>query len=175
MYVCMYVCIYVCMYVYMHVCMCMLCCVCPIELLKDRQSDSRRGAYETSTDNGIGANSSGTFTGVSKHIATASDKRAQSESEERYREIIARYKRLIADEKKSLSMYVYVYVMCVYICLLYAMNSICMYMFSAIIRTNYDIELRARTEMELLLRNCVEDVRKEIQKRYKYICVYPYT
>jgi hypothetical protein len=31
---------------------------------------------------------------------------------------------------------------------------------------NYSQELRSRTEMEMLLRSCVEDVRKEIARRY---------
>jgi hypothetical protein len=34
------------------------------------------------------------------------------------------------------------------------------------VRENYAKELRARTEMELLLRQCVEDVRSEIAKKY---------
>ncbi len=33
-------------------------------------------------------------------------------------------------------------------------------------RENYAAELRARTEMEMLLRGCVEDVRIEIQRRF---------
>lgn len=35
------------------------------------------------------------------------------------------------------------------------------------VRENYTKELRARTELEMLLRQCVDDVRAEISKRYK--------
>ena len=34
------------------------------------------------------------------------------------------------------------------------------------VRQNYAQELRSRTELEMLLRACVEDVRKEIARRY---------
>lgn len=34
------------------------------------------------------------------------------------------------------------------------------------VRQNYANELRHRTEMEMLLRSCVEDVRNEISRRY---------
>jgi glucose-6-phosphate-specific signal transduction histidine kinase len=34
------------------------------------------------------------------------------------------------------------------------------------LRQNYTQELKSRTELEALLRQCVEDVRKEIARRY---------
>lgn len=73
-----------------------------IEMMKENQRllDPKRVLLEGQLDMNI-ANSSGTFGGVNKH-RTATDKRIQSESEERYRAIIARYKRLITEEKKSL-------------------------------------------------------------------------
>jgi hypothetical protein len=61
----------------------------------------------------------------------------ERESEEKLKAANVRLRRLIAEERKSLK----------------------------IARENYASELRARTEMELLLRQCVADVRKEIAKR----------
>lgn len=58
--------------------------------------------------------------------------------EDRYREVNTRMRRLLADERKSLQQ----------------------------VRQNYAQELRARTEMEMLLRQCVDDVRKEIARRH---------
>lgn len=55
-------------------------------------------------------------------------------NDERYKEINARLRRLLADERRALQH----------------------------VRANYAQELRARTEMEMLLRQCVDDVRKEI-------------
>ena len=49
---------------------------CTIELIKEKQSDTRRVAYDTASD-GVGNNSSGTFTGVTKHNNAITDKRAQ--------------------------------------------------------------------------------------------------
>ena len=62
----------------------------------------------------------------------------EPEMDERYKEINKRLRRLLAEERKSLQQ----------------------------VRQNYAIELNARTEMELLLRKCVEDVRKEIARRH---------
>jgi hypothetical protein len=55
----------------------------------------------------------------------------------RYKEANTRLRKLLADERRSLQQ----------------------------VRLNYSGELRARTEMEVLLRGCVEDVRKEIARR----------
>ena len=54
--------------------------------------------------------------------------------EDRYKEINARLRRLLADERKTLTL----------------------------VRANYATELRCRTELEMLLRQCVDDVRREI-------------
>eukprot|EP01031_Cornospumella_fuschlensis_P039657 gene39657-48280_t len=62
----------------------------------------------------------------------------KNDSEEKYKEINIRLRRLLAEERKS----------------------------TKEARHNYEKERSARTEMELLLRQCVEDVRKEIAKRY---------
>ena len=67
----------------------------------------------------------------------AVDSKAKADSEERYREVNVRLRRLLAEERKAL----------------------------AVTRNNYAAELRSRTEMELLLRQCVEEVRKEIAKK----------
>lgn len=61
-----------------------------------------------------------------------------SDSEERYKEVNIRLRRLLADERRSLQQ----------------------------VRQNYATELKSRTEIELLLRQSVEDVRKEIAKRF---------
>lgn len=60
------------------------------------------------------------------------------ESEEKLREVNKRLRRLLADERRSLQ----------------------------VVRSNYANELKARTELEMLLRACVEDVRKEISRRH---------
>lgn len=60
------------------------------------------------------------------------------DNEERYKDINVRLRRLLAEERKS----------------------------SKEARQNYEKERGVRTEMELLLRQCVEDVRKEIARRY---------
>lgn len=62
----------------------------------------------------------------------------RAENEERLKEANARLRRLLAEERRSLQQ----------------------------VRQNYATELKSRTEMELLLRNCVEDVRHEIARRY---------
>lgn len=58
----------------------------------------------------------------------------------RYKEANTRLRKLLADERRSLQQ----------------------------VRQNYSQELKTRTEMEMLLRSCVEDVRKEIARRYKH-------
>jgi len=62
---------------------------------------------------------------------------ARGDQEERYKEANTRLRKLLADERKSLQQ----------------------------VRQNYAQELRSRTELEMLLRACVEDVRKEIARR----------
>lgn len=62
---------------------------------------------------------------------------ADPDMDDRYQEINKRLRRLLAEERKSLQQ----------------------------VRQNYALELSVRTEMELLLRKCVEDVRKEIARR----------
>lgn len=69
---------------------------------------------------------------------TAAAVQQRLDSEERYKEMNYRLKRLLDEERKSLAQ----------------------------VRQNYANELKIRTEMEMLLRNCVEDVRKEIARRY---------
>ena len=59
----------------------------------------------------------------------------------RYKDINARLRKLLAEERKSLLQ----------------------------VRQNYAAELKIRTDMELLLRKCVEDVREEIARRFKAI------
>ena len=56
----------------------------------------------------------------------------------RFKEVNVRMRRLLADERKSLQQ----------------------------VRQNYAAELKSRTEMEMLLRQCVDDVRKEIARRH---------
>lgn len=62
----------------------------------------------------------------------------KSESEDKFKEVNGRLRRMLAEEKKSLST----------------------------VRQNYANELKARTETELLLRQAVEDVRREIARRH---------
>jgi hypothetical protein len=63
---------------------------------------------------------------------------AGGESDEKLRDVNKRLRRLLADERRSLQQ----------------------------VRSNYASELKARTELEMLLRQCVEDVRKEIARRH---------
>lgn len=63
---------------------------------------------------------------------------SKNDSEDRYKEANARLRKLLADERRSLQQ----------------------------VRQNYSQELKSRTEMEMLLRACVEDVRKEIARRH---------
>jgi hypothetical protein len=58
-------------------------------------------------------------------------------TDERYKEINARLRRLLSEERRALQN----------------------------VRGSYAAELRLRTEMEMLLRQCVDDVRKEISLR----------
>lgn len=79
--------------------------------------------------------------------ATASVLQQRVESEERYKEVNIRLRRLLAEERKSLQQ----------------------------VRANYAQELKVRTELEMLLRQCVEDVRQEIARRFvltleRYFC-----
>lgn len=60
------------------------------------------------------------------------------DSEERYKELNGRLRRLLTEERKAL----------------------------ASTRSKYEAEMAIRTDMEMLLRHCVEDVRKEIAHRY---------
>jgi hypothetical protein len=62
---------------------------------------------------------------------------ADIDMDDRYKDINKRLRRLLAEERKSLQT----------------------------VRQNYAVELANRTDMELLLRKCVEDVRKEIARR----------
>ena len=59
-------------------------------------------------------------------------------TDERYKDLNSRLNRLLTEERKNLHQ----------------------------VRQNYALELRTRTEMELLLRQCVDDVRREINKTY---------
>jgi len=86
------------------------------------------------TASGAGAGDAGG--GLPRNLAGGPGK--PSDSEERYKEVNMRLRRLLADERKSLQQ----------------------------VRQNYALELKTRTEVELLLRQCVDDVRKEIARRY---------
>lgn len=62
--------------------------------------------------------------------------KVDNNSEERYKELNGRLQRMLNEERKHLHQ----------------------------VRQNYALELKSRTEMELLLRQCVDDVRKDISK-----------
>lgn len=66
------------------------------------------------------------------------NKDSKPQEDNRYKEVNVRMRKLLADERKSLQQ----------------------------VRQNYAAELKARTEMEMLLRQCVDDVRKEIARRH---------
>ena len=90
---------------------------------------------------------SGHHHGASGHLNPASSSKTtlpgtatqpKTESEDRYKEVNTRLRRLLADERRNLQQ----------------------------VRKNYALELKSRTEIEMLLRQCVEDVRKEIARRH---------
>ena len=60
------------------------------------------------------------------------------DGDEKLRDVNKRLRRLLADERRALQL----------------------------VRNNYAEELKARTELEMLLRSCVEDIRKEIARRH---------
>ena len=62
----------------------------------------------------------------------------KNDTEDRYKEVNIRIRKILAEERKSLQQ----------------------------VRQNYAQELKTRTEMEMLLRQCVDDVRKEIARRH---------
>jgi len=76
--------------------------------------------------------------GIGGTSGTTGNNAFKSESEEKYKELNNRLRRLLAEERKSLQQ----------------------------VRQNYANELKIRTDMEMLLRQSVEDVRKEISRRY---------
>lgn len=74
--------------------------------------------------------------GASPSRGASKDSKPQEDN--RYKEVNVRMRKLLADERKSLQQ----------------------------VRQNYAAELKSRTEMEMLLRQCVDDVRKEIARRH---------
>lgn len=97
------------------------------------ENNSKKPAGKTGA--GAGAGMPGGMAGTDGRTAPTG---AAKDADERYKEVNIRLRRLLAEEKKALT----------------------------VTRNNYAAELRARTEMELLLRTCVEEVRKEIAKRH---------
>lgn len=75
--------------------------------------------------------------GISGSGGATSLSQQKAESEERLREINSRLRRNLAEERRALQQ----------------------------VRQNYASEMKVRTDMEMLLRQCVEDVRKEIARR----------
>ena len=71
---------------------------------------------------------------ANRHGANRAGDGSNVANDDRYKEINARLRRLLSDERRALQH----------------------------VRANYATELRSRTEMEMLLRHCVDDVRKEI-------------
>ena len=91
---------------------------------------------------GVGGNANGANNGAAggRHNRDTGGVKGHSgdtATDERYKEINARLRKLLSEERKALQG----------------------------VRTNYAAELRSRTEMEMLLRQCVDDVRKEISVR----------
>jgi hypothetical protein len=56
----------------------------------------------------------------------------------RFKEVNTRLRKLLAEERRSLQQ----------------------------VRQNYQNEINSRTELELVLRDCVEEVRREAERRY---------
>lgn len=87
---------------------------------------------------GAGAGGGGAATSGSAAGGAGAGGKSSETNEERYREMNSRLNRLLREERHAL----------------------------AVTRQNYAAELRSRTEIELLLRQCVEEVRKEIAKKH---------
>jgi len=84
------------------------------------------------------SHSHGGVVATGKNQTNAATLQQKLESEDKYKDINARLRKLLAEERKSLLQ----------------------------VRQNYAAELKIRTDMELLLRQCVEDVREEIARRH---------
>lgn len=72
-----------------------------------------------------------------KGLTSAQSLQMKIDAEERYKEVNLRLKKLLAEERRSLQQ----------------------------VRQNYNNEIGSRTEIELVLRECVEEVRKEGERR----------
>jgi oligoribonuclease (3'-5' exoribonuclease) len=114
------------------------------ELLKqeNNQLTEKLAAHQTAAMPSTGKMSSGNgglgaLVGVGKEKDHAALQQ-RLDSEERYKELNGRLRRLLTEERKAL----------------------------ASTRSKYEAEMAIRTDMEMLLRHCVEDVRKEIAHRY---------
>jgi len=104
--------------------------------LDRRQSDSRPGTADGSRPGGGGAgNPNGRLAPLLP--PSSSPALGKAEVEQRYQDIIKRLKRLLEIERRNLR----------------------------IVRTAHVNELANRTELEAFLRQCIEDVKKEIQRR----------
>jgi hypothetical protein len=113
-------------------------------------NNNNANSTKSSSNNNNNAVSSagGPNSGVNNNNATGNNSNnpgsAKIESsEERYKDYIFRLRTLLEEERKALKT----------------------------VRKNYENELKIRTDMELLLRQCVEDVRKEIARRYVVIII----
>jgi hypothetical protein len=108
--------------------------------LKKLEDDIRNGAGTSNTP-GNNSNTPGSRQQAGHRDSVQHKGHTTSASDiiadERYKEINSRLRRLLSEERKALQH----------------------------VRTNYATELRSRTEIEMLLRQCVDDVKKEIALR----------
>ncbi len=102
----------------------------------EMEKDNQRIAEELSKAETSRNNGRGAAT-PGRGSATAAAAGA-GEGDEKLRDVNKRLRRLLADERRALQL----------------------------VRNNYAEELKARTELEMLLRSCVEDIRKEIARRH---------
>jgi hypothetical protein len=97
--------------------------------IKDGQLYKDTGSNQNNNTSSIGSLSKG---------AAPGSVQPKGDTEDRYKEVNTRLRRLLAEERRNLQQ----------------------------VRQNYAQELKSRTEIEILLRQCVEDVRKEIARRH---------
>ena len=107
-------------------------------LKKTAASDASHGSGAGANGGGGGADGGGADGGGGESLATAERVKEltlrQSESDARYREVVAKLKRLLEVERRNLRA----------------------------VRAAHAKELQSRTELETLLRSCVQDVQHEI-------------
>lgn len=105
----------------------------------EHEAESKRLKHQLAelTEKIAGGAGAGTQQASRKGLTSAQSLQMKIDAEERYKEVNLRLKKLLAEERRSLQQ----------------------------VRQNYNNEIASRTDIELVLRDCVEEVRKEGERR----------